>query len=108
MGKYILGEFEHLVLLATLQLGDAAYGVSITETLAEETGQEVAQAAVYLTLRRLEEKGWLEGHEGTTPEQRRGRVKKFYRLTPEGRERLAEARDTLRSMWSAAGEEWAT
>jgi len=84
------------------------YGVSITETLAEETGQEVAQAAVYLTLRRLEEKGWLEGHEGTTPEQRRGRVKKFYRLTPEGRERLAEARDTLRSMWSAAGEEWAT
>jgi len=120
MGRYILGEFEHLVLLATLQLGDEAYGVSITDLLEQQTGQEVAQAAVYLTLRRLEEKGWLEGNVGrptrpvgekqsgkpsTTPSApRKGRAKKFYRLTPEGREKLAEARATLESMWTAIGE----
>lgn len=108
MGRYILGEFEHLVLLAVLQLGDAAYGVSITDALAEQTDQDVAQAAVYLTLRRLEEKGWLESHGGATAEQRRGRVKKFYRVTPEGAERLADARDTLRAMWASIGGEFAS
>ncbi len=104
MGRYILGEFEHLVLLATLQLGDEAYGVSITDLLEEQTGREVAQAAVYLTLRRLEEKGWLDGSSGRGSGERQGRVKKFYRLTPEGRERLTEARSTLESMWTAIGE----
>jgi len=105
MGRYILGEFEHLVLLAVMQLGADAYGVSVTDALTEQTGQDVAQAAVYLTLRRLEEKGWLEAHSGASAEQRGGRVKKYYRVTPEGRERLADARDTLRSMWAAIGEE---
>ena len=57
MGKYLLGEFEHLVLLTIIRLGDSAYGVSITNDLTAQTGKEVAQAATYLTLRRLEEKG---------------------------------------------------
>ena len=101
MGRYILGEFEHLVLLAVLRLGDGAYGVSVTDLLTEETGQDVAQAAVYLTLRRLEEKGWLEGVSGSSA----GRVKKYYKVTDEGRARLAEAQSTLRSMWDAIGGE---
>lgn len=105
MGRYILGEFEHLVLLAVLQLRDDAYGVSITELLAEQTGQDVAQAAVYLTLRRLEKKGWLEGRTGRRDADGGGRPRKTYTVTDEGRTRLADARSTLRSMWSAIGEE---
>lgn len=102
MGRYILGEFEHLVLLAVLQLGENAYGVSVTERLADQTGQDVAQAAVYLTLRRLEKKEWLEGRSGASTD---GRARKTYVVTEEGRARLTEARATLRSMWDAIGEE---
>lgn len=106
MGRYILGEFEHLVLLAVLQLKDEAYGVSVTERLAEQTGQDVAQAAVYLTLRRLERKGWLEGHTlSSRPGD--GRARKTYTVTDEGRGRLADAQSTLRAMWDSIGEELA-
>jgi len=72
-----LGEFEHLVLLTILQLGDSAYGVSITKGLEQETGKPVAQAATYLTLRRLEEKGWIEGSAGEATARRGGRVKRY-------------------------------
>ncbi|MEM7414893.1 MAG: PadR family transcriptional regulator [Gemmatimonadota bacterium] len=105
MGRYILGEFEHLVLLTVLQLGEDAYGVSVTERLAEQTGQDVAQAAVYLTLRRLEKKGWLQGHSSRSPGAGDRRTRKTYTVTPDGRTRLAEAQSTLRSMWDAIGEE---
>ncbi len=105
MGRYILGEFEHLVLLAVLQLRDDAYGVSVTELLSEQTDQDVAQAAVYLTLRRLEKKGWLEGHTAARSPSSGGRPRKTYSVTAEGRTRLAHAQSTLRSMWSAIGEE---
>ena len=104
MGRYILGEFEHLVLLAVLQLGDAAYGVSITDAIADRTGQDVAQAAVYLTLRRLEEKGWLDGAVRPPDSDSGGRSRKYYTVTDEGRDRLLEARQTLQSMWDAIGE----
>ena len=52
-----LGEFEQMVLLAILHLGEDVYGVPIVDEIARRTGREVAPAAVYVTLRRLEEKG---------------------------------------------------
>ena len=54
-----LGEFEQMVLLAILHLGEDVYGVPIVDEIARRTGREVAPAAVYVTLRRLEEKGML-------------------------------------------------
>ena len=36
------GEFEQVVLLAALRLGDVAYGVSIREEIAKRTGRQVA------------------------------------------------------------------
>ena len=49
-----LGEFERIVLLAVLQLGNEAYGVPIVEEIEPRTGRTVSRAAVYATLRRLE------------------------------------------------------
>ena len=63
MGKLMMGEFEQLVLLAAMRLGAEAYGVSIARALTEQTGKEISQAATYLTLKRLEEKGWLKHRE---------------------------------------------
>ena len=41
----ILGEFEHVVLLAILRLGDKAYGVTIRNEIQERTGREPRQPA---------------------------------------------------------------
>ena len=53
-------EFEQLVLLAVLRLGDAAYAVPIRDEIEARTGRAPARGAVYATLERLENKRYLE------------------------------------------------
>ncbi len=99
MSRKALGEFEHLILLAILRLGENAYGAAIVDELGEWTGRSVNQAAAYLTLRRLEEKGWIGSQLGDPTPERGGRAKRFFRLLPEGTLRLRDSRAALLSMW---------
>lgn len=46
MGQGSLGEFEQMVLLAVLQLGDYVYGVPIVDKIERRTGRSVARALV--------------------------------------------------------------
>src|SRR5438309_9875913 len=55
-----LGEFEHLVILALLRLGDRAYGVTVRQEIEARTGREVSIVAIYATLDRLESKGYVK------------------------------------------------
>ncbi len=103
MGKYLMGEFEHLVLLTAIRLGSDAYGVSIARALTEQTGKEVSQAATYLTLKRLEEKGWLEAKDGVPSTIRGGRAKRYYDITAAGKEALRESGLAFKRLW--AGQE---
>ena len=48
-----LGEFEQIVLLAVLRLGDEAYGVTILDEIAARTGRNPAPGALYTTLHRM-------------------------------------------------------
>ena len=105
MGKYLMGEFEHLVLLTAIRLGADAYGVSIAKALTEQTGKEVSQAATYLTLKRLEEKGWLEATDGVPSTIRGGRAKRTYRITESGLAKVRESRTTLMNMWEEITEQ---
>src|SRR5688572_33274639 len=59
MSHHGLGEFEQIVLLAIAHLQGEAYGIPIVEEIERRTGRSVARAAVYITLRRLEEKGFV-------------------------------------------------
>lgn len=105
MKRHSIGEFEHLVLLAALRLGADAYGVSITDEIEVRTGRDVTQAAAYLTLKRLEKKGWLEGRQEPGDEERGLRERRCYVVTDEGRERLADVRTGLVNMWDGVAEE---
>ena len=60
--QIFLGEFELVVLLAVLRLGDEAYGVTIMREIEERTGRSASRGAVYITLERLEKKGYLKSH----------------------------------------------
>ena len=64
------GEFEQMLMLVILQLGDEAYGARIRERLAEEVGREPSAGALYTTLSRLERKGLLRGRSGDSSQPR--------------------------------------
>jgi PadR family transcriptional regulator, regulatory protein PadR len=92
-----LGEFEQIVLLAVLRLGENAYGVTILGEIAERTGRNVSPGALYTTLHRMEDKGLVTFRDGSpTPE--RGRAKRFVTVTREGRDALATAQAAYRSL----------
>jgi DNA-binding PadR family transcriptional regulator len=99
MGKQLLGEFEHHVLLALLRQGDEGYSVPILAELEERTGRDVAPAAVYIALRRLEGKGLLASHLRTARPSDGGRERRYYSITPEGMARVAKARRALMNLW---------
>lgn len=99
MPRESVGEFEQLVLLAILRLGADAYGVPIIEEIRERTGRAVLRPAVYVALRRLDEKGLIRSHGGDADAQRGGRARKYYEVEAEGLELLREARQALTRMW---------
>ena len=98
MGEDYLGEFEHLVMLAILRLGDDAYGAPIRRTIAERAERRVSFGAVYSTLRRLAAKGQVEFDERPAVGEGGGRPRRVYRLTDRGEAVLAAARRRLRRM----------
>lgn len=93
-----LGEFEQLILMAILRLGDDAYGVTIRREIEERTGRDVSAGAVYTALGRLEKGGLVSSRIGEPTPERGGRRKKFYRLEPVGARALHGAYETLRQM----------
>jgi PadR family transcriptional regulator PadR len=100
MGKQGLGEFELLVLLAALRLGeDDAHAVSIVDEIHGRTGREVRRSAVYVTLQRLETKGMVSTRLGDPLPERGGKGRRLVRVEPDGLEAVRETQDALRSMW---------
>lgn len=99
MGNDRLGELEHRVLLALLRQGAEGYSVPIVEELEERTGREVAPAAVHVVLRRLEEKGAVESELRRADPEEGGRQRRYFSLTPAGRQQLRESRRSLLRLW---------
>src|SRR3954470_3830580 len=97
MTRSYLGEFEHLVLLAILRLGDAAYAPAILEELETRTGRPPSPGSMYVTLDRLEEKGMLRSR---LADANGGRPRRYVRVTPLGVRQLRESRSALLELWS--------
>jgi PadR family transcriptional regulator len=100
-----LGDFEQLVLLALLRLGDDAYGVPIREEIRARAGRAVTLGSVYKTLERLEIKGFVSSFIGEPTNERGGRRKKYFRLESHGRRVLQHSLAALRRMTSGLGRE---
>jgi DNA-binding PadR family transcriptional regulator len=93
-----LGEFEQIVLLAVLRLGDQAYGVTILGEIAAKTGRNPSPGALYTTLHRMEDKGLVTFRDGSPTPERGGRAKRFVTVTREGRAALASAQSAYHSL----------
>src|SRR5262245_6425026 len=94
-----IGEFEHMVLLAALRLGDDAYAVTVRDEIRVHTGRDVSRGSIYITLDRLETKGFLKSRLGEPTAERGGRAKRYYTLRPVAIEALKESRRALVSLW---------
>jgi PadR family transcriptional regulator PadR len=98
LGRETLGDFEKLVLLALLQLGNESYGAEILAEIERRTGRSASSGAMYVALRRLEEKGALSSRFGDPTPTRGGRAKRYFRIEGAGLKQLREAHRELTSM----------
>lgn len=103
MARESIGEFEQLVLLAILRLGDDAYGNLIHREIGQRTGRRVMRPAVYVALRRLEDKGLVSSSEGGKTKSR-GRARRYFKVSKAGVSGLRNARQALAGMWSGIDE----
>ena len=100
MAKDALGGFELQVLLAVMRLGDDAYGVPIADTIEAASGREINAGAIYITLDRLEEKGFVTSRLGESTPERGGRAKTYFKVTGQGVRTVRAAQRTLVKLWS--------
>lgn len=91
MGRGNLGEFERCVMFAVLRLGDNAYGVTVRDEIEKRIGRSSSYGAVYTTLDRLQDKGFVTSRMGEPTDERGGRRKRFFALTGKGQTALSEA-----------------
>ena len=75
-----------LIVLKILTWGPL-HGFDIADRITTRMGGELnlEEGALYQSLRRMEERGWLNGEWGVSDNNRRAR---FYKLTPQGRQQL--------------------
>jgi DNA-binding PadR family transcriptional regulator len=94
-----LGEFELMILLAVIHLGDQAYGVPISREIERNRGREVSVGSVYAALERLENKGLVSSSVGDPTPERGGKAKRFFQVTQAGLRKVHETRRVLSELW---------
>lgn len=85
-----MGEFEEIVLMAVLRLGDNAYGVKIRQEVEQIAERSTSIGAIYTTLERLEQKGFVSSWQGEATPERGGRAKRYYKVQIAGKAALSD------------------
>lgn len=94
----LIGEFEQVVLLALLRLGNGAWGAAIRRDIQERIGRELPVSVVYVTLQRMEKKGWVRSYVGEPARERGGRRRRHYLIDTPGEHALGRSWRALRGM----------
>jgi PadR family transcriptional regulator, regulatory protein PadR len=94
-----LGEFELMILLTIIRLGDEVYGVPLARELSVIRGEDVSAGSVYAALDRLELKGMIASTLGDPSPERGGRAKRYFHVTEQGLKSLRETRKMLSRLW---------
>jgi PadR family transcriptional regulator, regulatory protein PadR len=104
MARHLLTDFELMILLAALRIGDAAYGVPIAAEIERTGGRRVVVAAVYTALDRLERNGLVSSTIGEPTPERGGRAKRFFHVTPQGLKAVKETQRALVALWNGVSQ----
>ena len=100
MAERLLTDFELMILLAILRVGDDAYGVLIAREIEQTASRTVLLGAVYAALARLDAMGLVTSTLGDPTAQRGGRAKRFFRVTGPGLQAVRETRRALMALWT--------
>lgn len=101
MKKFQLGEFEEVVMLTVAILYENAYGVSIKKEIENRLKRGVSVGALQSALKRLEDKDFLDSHEGQATQERAGRPKRFFKITSLGKQAMQHTKETRNALWDA-------
>jgi PadR family transcriptional regulator, regulatory protein PadR len=99
--KFSMGEFEEVVMLTVAILYEDAYGVRIKEELENRADRSVSVGALRTALKRLEKKGFLTSAFGEATAVRGGKRKRYFKVTPYGKQALDHVMDTRKALWEA-------
>jgi len=99
MPRTLLTDFELMLLLAILRVGDEAYGVEIAREIEATGSRPVQLGAAYAALARLEEQGLVSSRTGEPTARRGGRAKRYFRVTPRGLNAVKATRSALTALW---------
>jgi len=94
-----VSNFELMVMLALIRLGDEAYGVPISREIEEHSGHDVALGSVYAALERLRDRGFVISSVGEPTPERGGRAKKYFKITGKGMRVVQATQQTLTRLW---------
>jgi PadR family transcriptional regulator PadR len=91
-----------LLILKTLAL-EAQHGWAISERVQQisKDALQIQQGSLYPALHRLERRGWIKAHWGTSDNNRRA---KYYELTRTGRKQLEVERTAWRKLTAAVAQ----
>jgi DNA-binding PadR family transcriptional regulator len=106
MASRSIGEFELAVLLCVGLLGNDAYGVAVRRAASKRLGRDCSIGAVYTTLQRLENKGFVKSRTSDPTPVRGGRSKRHFTLTAAGDRAIRQAQATAKRLWSDSGLRW--
>lgn len=93
-----VGEFEHVLLLALLQLGNNAYGGAIRREISDRLDKDISIGAIYTGFSRLEKRQLVDSYLGEATPERGGRQKRFFRVTSLGRETILNSQAIINKM----------
>jgi PadR family transcriptional regulator, regulatory protein PadR len=93
-----LGSFEEQVMLAVLRTGGDAYGMQVRRELEAVTAREVTVGSVYITLDRLEAKGFVSSERA--PARGESAPRRLFCVTALGARVLAETRTMRERLWA--------
>jgi PadR family transcriptional regulator, regulatory protein PadR len=91
-----------LLILRTLSLG-AQHGWAIAERVQQVSSDVlcIQQGSLYPALHRLERRGWIKAHWGTSENNRRA---KYYELTKSGQKQLEVEKNTWAKLTAAVAQ----
>jgi DNA-binding PadR family transcriptional regulator len=100
MTRRHLTDFELMILLAILRIGDDAYGVPIAAEIEHTARRVVLLGAIYAALDRLEENGLVTSSYGDSTPERGGRAKRYFKVTSKGLKGVKDAQRAFTALWS--------
>jgi PadR family transcriptional regulator, regulatory protein PadR len=98
----VMGDLERAVLLAMVHLRGEGYAVSIADEIERRSRKAPSLGAIYGTLDRLQNKGFVSSRFGEPTPERGGKRKRLYKAEAAGVRVLREQRALDNRMWAGA------